>query len=1466
MAVIQLSSATFSVDETSGVVNITVVRNGNLGNQATIQYTTLIGTAEDVLDYTGNLNGTLTFNPGESLKTIQVPIIDDNVAELNETFALAIGDITNNYVAPGLLPDQLGGPRTGTITIRDDDVSDQDKVEFTSLNFVTQENSQQAILTITKKPSDTEATIDFSTEDDYAKSVTTKPEYKDYQATTGTLTFAQGETTKTVTISIVNDNLSEINENLNVSLTNPVGTTLGLKNTATVTINNDDSLPGVFSKEILTTGLTKPTGFAWGADGNIYIAESGGIIKIFNQNTNTLLPTPFIDMSNLVNIGGQRGLLSFTIDPQFPAKPYFYVGYTYESPEQVATDGPDSEKPRKNRLVRITANAATNYTTAVPSSELILMEVPESFNAHASAGIAFGQDGSLFWAHGDGALLASVFTDPAKLEDLNYPFGKLFRIDPATGKGYADNPFYDGNPDTYRSKVYSYGFRNPFRITINPTTGEPYIGDVGWDAWEEVNTGRGKNFGWPLYGGANDRNERTPAYAIDPTLQELYNSTEATPPIYARNHNDNFLSIIMGAFYTADVYPSIFKNSLFIGNFNGKTLEALNFDTTGTKVENSILVSNNLDAMPTQILLGPDGYLYAVDYNYTTSGASSLIRWVFDQTPPKITISDVSVLEGHTGTTRVPFSVTLDKAFTSNVIIKYLLADQTALSASDYQNISGIITFSPGTTLQTIQVTVIGDTILENNETFSLRLRDPINATFTRSAAIGTIINDDTPPRITISDTSVTEGNMANTLARFLVSLDSPSGRTTIVNFSTQDQSALSGADYQGTSGQVTFTSGTTVQTIQIPVIGDTLFERNETFLLRLRLDNLLNATFTRSVAIGTIFNNDPPPLIRISDASVLESNTGTTAQFVVSLNTPSGRITTVNYATSDQTALSSSDYQATSGQITFTPGITLNTIEVAITGDSLFEADETFVVNLSDPLEATIAKGSGEGTIANDDSQAQISINDVSLIEGNTNTIAQFVVSLDSTSDQTVTVNYATSDQTALSSSDYQATSGQITFTPGITLNTIEVAITGDSLFEADETFVVNLSDPLEATIAKGSGEGTIANDDSQAQISINDVSLIEGNTNTIAQFVVSLDSTSDQTVTVNYATSDQTALRLTDYLATAGQISFTPGTTVQTIQIAVISDNLSEPSETFGVSLSEPVKGIIIKNTGVGTIIDDDTPPRITISDTSVIEGNTGTTTAQFRVALDSMFSQPIILNYSTSDQTASSLTDYLVSAGRITFAPGSTVENIEVPITTDTVFESNETFLIRLRLNNSLNGTFTRSAAIGTIINDDLPPRITISDTSVLEGNTGTTAARFLVTLDSASGRTVTVNYSTSDQNASSLTDYQATSGQITFAPGTSSQTIEISVTGDTLIESNESFLVRLRDPVNSTFARSAALGRILNDDVTNASIPLPQPKSLIPSSLTKSSQLISPINESLINIPNLTAQANLLVTDF
>jgi hypothetical protein len=231
----------------------------------------------------------------------------------------------------------------------------------------------------------------------------------------------------------------------------------------------------------------------------------------------------------------------------------------------------------------------------------------------------------------------------------------------------------------------------------------------------------------------------------------------------------------------------------------------------------------------------------------------------------------------------------------------------------------------------------------------------------------------------------------------------------------------------------------------------------------------------------GWVLPPPPPPTLSISDVTVGEGNTGTVnAVFTVGLSAACDQTVTVHYSTADNTATTAgNDYQTKSGTLTFAPGVTSQTLTVVVNGDRLGESDESFFVNLDSPTVATIADGQGVGTILDD--EPRITISDVSLNEGNRGAKNfNFTVSLSAAYDAPVTVSYATANGTAtVANRDYQAKSGTVTFAAGVTSQTISILVNGDRTKEPNETFYVNLSNPVSALITDSQGVGTILNDD---------------------------------------------------------------------------------------------------------------------------------------------------------------------------------------------------------------------------------------------------------------------------------------------------------------------------------------------------------------------------------------------------
>lgn len=340
--------------------------------------------------------------------------------------------------------------------------------------------------------------------------------------------------------------------------------------------------------------------------------------------------------------------------------------------------------------------------------------------------------------------------------------------------------------------------------------------------------------------------------------------------------------------------------------------------------------------------------------------------------------------------------------------------------------------------------------------------------------------------------------------------------------------------------------------------------------------------------------DDDPLPTVSVADTSVVEGNSGTTTMaFTVSLSAPSGRYIYVNYATAPGTATAGSDYTSGSGGVWLYPGQTSQTVSISVTGDTLYEPNETVYLNLSSATYATLGRSQAVGTIVDDDPLPTASVADASATEGNSGTTAlMFTVSLSQALTTPVTVNYASADGTASSGSDYQAVSGTVTFNAGVTAQTVTVPLNGDVVYEGNEVFYLNLSNPTGVNLGRSQAVGTILDDDPVPALSINDVAVAEGNAgSTPVTFTVSLSNPSINPVYFYYYTNPGTAAPGRDYTEINSTFaSIAPGQTSKTITVNVLGDTIAEANETFSVYLFSPTGATIADSTGVGTILDDD------------------------------------------------------------------------------------------------------------------------------------------------------------------------------------------------------------------------------------------------------------------------------------
>lgn len=465
--------------------------------------------------------------------------------------------------------------------------------------------------------------------------------------------------------------------------------------------------PSGFQESAVFTGLNKPTAVRFSSDGRIFITEKNGIIKI-HSGLLDITPDIFVDLGNVVNSSWDRGLLGLALDPNFPTTPYVYVLYTFDFDPFVGTPPPywNDACPDPPGLTNdgCVVNARVSRLQVGPDNtqvgtELILLENNwcQQFPSHSIGGLAFGPDGSLIVSAGDGASFNLVdygqgggdlgsptpknpCDDPPvprgddqippgaeggalRSQDLRTPNdpqtydGTIIRIDPNTGAAWPTNPLIGGNPDDDR--VIAYGLRNPFRISVRPQTFEVWIGDVGWNSYEEIDKVGNPdaapiaNFGWPCYEGpATQAGYDVADLSI---CENLYAENSATPPFYAYQHEvdvdplgdacnpENGSSITGISFYQLGVYPTQYEGALFFADYSRDCIYVVQKGSDGEPDLNTRTAFGAQLANPVDLQTGPGGDLFYLDHS---GGRLFRIEYFVNNQPP-VAVVQATPTAGH---------------------------------------------------------------------------------------------------------------------------------------------------------------------------------------------------------------------------------------------------------------------------------------------------------------------------------------------------------------------------------------------------------------------------------------------------------------------------------------------------------------------------------------------------------------------------------------------------------------------------------------------------------------------------------------------------------------------------------------------------------------------------------------------------------------------------------------------------
>ena len=339
----------------------------------------------------------------------------------------------------------------------------------------------------------------------------------------------------------------------------------------------------------------------------IFVASQSGFIYVFENTSSVTSAKIFLDIQNKVAVGGELGLLGFAFHPDYEHNGYFYVHYT-------------APNPLRSVIARYSVSA-TNPDAADNTSEQILFQEDQPAVEHKGGQIAFGPDGYLYSALGDGTAGGDPLNNG---QNKASSLGKILRIDvncTSQNKNYCippDNPFA-GNTQGYKEEIYAYGFRNPWRLSFDPLTGWLWAADVGQDLWEEIDiVNKGENYGWRIMEGNHCFN---PSSGCDTTGISL--------PVWEYTHDGGDCSITGGYVYRGAQFPELYGKYIY-GDFCTGNIWALHYDGV-SPATNTLLVTGNINITSFGIDKDNEIYMCALNAKIYKLSPALVSHWKFDE-------------------------------------------------------------------------------------------------------------------------------------------------------------------------------------------------------------------------------------------------------------------------------------------------------------------------------------------------------------------------------------------------------------------------------------------------------------------------------------------------------------------------------------------------------------------------------------------------------------------------------------------------------------------------------------------------------------------------------------------------------------------------------------------------------------------------------------------------------------------
>ena len=1376
-----LTNAVSQAEPAAGQTNsvtLTVRSSGNTNQTNTVAWTTQDGTALAGVNYVAD-SGTLTFNPGQQTNNVTIQVIGDGLPTGNQQFVVALSSLDSSSVLLNT---------NATVTILDNDTTFQFATNAVRLS----ETNAAVVLTVRRSGNtNSSASVRFGTANGSATNGVR------YVATNGILNFAVGIATQSMRVSLINNTVVDGDQAFTVALSNASQGSIGSGSNCTVTVVDNDVVIGwlvpslsMFDNASATNLTIYRAGVTTGTNAVSYaFPTTGTITNDFRARNGTLTFLPGETNKSVLFQPWPNNVIQTNrlVAAKLTAVATAVAGVPYLSTSNLLITLMESKSgvawSQTNSVVAEAASGTTNWLT---------LALTRSGNTNQTTQVSFTTaDGSAF----SNIIIGADITTTNNYTGTN---GAVTFAVGVTNLSVQVALVGNGYPESNKQFRVILSTNNSLVVSSNLVVNGTF--DTGTNFWSW--TGSGTN-NWSAAngnpGGAY-QNASTASNSVD-FYQDLATVSGQTYTVsfdVQSDTNDDYLEVFFGdvsLLTTPDTvggYQHVTSTQVATSSTTRITFRG--YDNTNSWFIDNVVV---MDAAPV-VVVDPVTVLLNTSSLVTVVNTDVAFQFVSGTATAYETNSTVKLWVQRLGATNLATSV------------DYTTVDGTATDGVRYVSNSSTLVFAPGVVTQAVTVAIINNGVVDGDQHFNVILGNPM----------GGVLGAPTNCDVTVRDNDVEIGWQVTALTvpknaglqQLAVYRRGVLGATNKVTYTFPTGTITN--NFTANNGTLTFSPNDIVKYVAFTPRASTNLQTNVTVNVQLALvspvngvpylaNNNLAITLVESMATLSWATNAvifAEPSVGVTNSmSLTVQRTGVTNQ-----------TNTVSWTTVNVSAQAGNNYVAASGTLTMMPGDLQQDVTIQVIGNGVAQGTLQFAVQLRNPdVNALVLPYSNVTvTVLDNDTSFQFTTNVLSVSE--TNGVALLTVRRTGSTNTSMSVDYATLDGTATNDVRYTQTSGTLTFDVGVSTQTVLVPIINNTVLDGNQSFSVQLSNPSDGALGLNSNcLVTVLDNDVEIGWLVTNLSMFDnaGLTN----LVVYRAGTTNAASVVSYTFPGGSATN--DFIATSGTLTFDPGVTRKNVAFTPRVNNLILTNHDVVVSLS--LAAGVVPHLGNTNLVIRLVKSRggVLFADTSVTEP-IGPATNWVSVLLTRTGNTDLtnVVNWTTSNGTATAGVNYIATNGTLTLMPGMTETNVSIAILDDLSASTNEAFYVVLSTNNVVSPSPTvllTNKAVVTIINSDATIQFASSSNSVVES----TNAVLTVLRTGPTNSTVWVSYYTTNGSGVAGSDYVATNGTLTFAPGETSNTLTVAILNDSTMESNRTFTIVL---TNASFG--AALGSPSTNVVT------------------------------------------------